>query len=481
MFEAVYIASTKNTLVYEYRAALHAPGFATLLATLRAKGAGSLVEINADYFVCSLPTNNLTLYLLCSHTHNPLLAPVFLERLVAVMEEYFGAPLVPTKVTAHTDTLTLLLHEMVEDGVPNVTDANKLRELVLLGNLLLKLLRTSNQLAAAAATKLLASLSKTPATSDTDAIPWRKANVRYTNNEMFVDVVETVNVVLRPRAQKQPAALDLAFYSTTTAPQRLAPVTGAICGQVDFVSHISGVPQLQIMLNLAETYLGAVQLHRCIERGPWHKLRTLLFVPPDGPSTLMTYQVDLDALPDKTHMAMLGLVQFDCQQAMGVHQNEFELRVVTQKHHAVARIDSLLVQVFAYELGERAGANSVSGMRALRVTDGDFRYQGEGVGEWTIKNLGTGALPVLRGIISLGSSHSREHSVSPDSDDLIAMDTRPVAPLYYKVSFSYKGAVPSGLRVDSLKVVAAKGLGDSVKPYKGVKYLTKTGNYDIRL
>ena len=42
------------------------------------------------------------------------------------------------------------------------------------------------------------------------------------------------------------------------------------------------------------------------------------------------------------------------------------------------------------------------------------------------------------------------------------------------LSFSTKGSLASGLRVESLLVDTKKsrGLGQEVKPYKGVKYLT---------
>jgi hypothetical protein len=48
------------------------------------------------------------------------------------------------------------------------------------------------------------------------------------------------------------------------------------------------------------------------------------------------------------------------------------------------------------------------------------------------------------------------------------------------VAFSVKGWLASGVKVDSLKVVGGKGLGEGVKPYKGVKYLTKAGDIEVR-
>lgn len=49
-----------------------------------------------------------------------------------------------------------------------------------------------------------------------------------------------------------------------------------------------------------------------------------------------------------------------------------------------------------------------------------------------------------------------------------------VMPRSIAVSFNVKGWLPSGVKVDSLMVDVkkSKGLGDGVRPYKGVKYLT---------
>ena len=37
----------------------------------------------------------------------------------------------------------------------------------------------------------------------TSDIPWRRSNVKHTNNEMYVDVIETVNVIIKPTTKKQ--------------------------------------------------------------------------------------------------------------------------------------------------------------------------------------------------------------------------------------------------------------------------------------
>jgi hypothetical protein len=48
------------------------------------------------------------------------------------------------------------------------------------------------------------------------------------------------------------------------------------------------------------------------------------------------------------------------------------------------------------------------------------------------------------------------------------------------VGFTVKGWLASGVRVDSLKIVGGRGIGESVKPYKGVKYITRAGSVEVR-
>jgi len=47
------------------------------------------------------------------------------------------------------------------------------------------------------------------------------------------------------------------------------------------------------------------------------------------------------------------------------------------------------------------------------------------------------------------------------------------------LNFTIRGALLSGLRVDSLTIVGGKGLSENVKPYKGVKYITRAGDGSV--
>lgn len=505
MFEAVYIADSQNNLVHEYLVLLSAPSFASLVSNINSKYGGfntsepyQVTELNEHYYTCIYNTKYLKYILLClkeeEYGDNPLTPFVFLERLIETMHEYFGSPLSATKIDANNDTLTLVLNEMIDNGLPNITDSNKLRELVLLKSLLSKILSTSNELAAAATNKSLASLSAMAyAPKAEGSIPWRKSNVRYTNNEVFIDVIEAVNVILKPKKTRDGGSsarnFDSAFYSNSFSGSNLVPVTGTITGKIDCLSHISGVPQLEVDFNSAAVLVDVPQFHQCVKLDTWMKSKSLSFIPPDGQSTLMTYLVDMDTLLEKAQLGMLSQVELECLLGLGSRQNEFELRIKVPVHNAISKIESLSLEIFA-EPSQQSGSEDasivegVTNMKSIRVTNGDFRYHGDGRAEWTLKELKTGVQPVLRGSITTSSGKEEivtpEPFFDPEHDPNGIPNQRPISPLYYKLAFEYKGAVPSGLKVDSLRVTSIKGLGDNVKPFKGVRYITKTGDYTIR-
>ena len=48
------------------------------------------------------------------------------------------------------------------------------------------------------------------------------------------------------------------------------------------------------------------------------------------------------------------------------------------------------------------------------------------------------------------------------------------------VAFSVKGWLASGVKVESIRIVGGKGMGENVKPYKGVKYITRSEGVEVR-
>lgn len=80
----------------------------------------------------------------------------------------------------------------------------------------------------------------------------------------------------------------------------------------------------------------------------------------------------------------------------------------------------------------------------------------------------------LQAQVKLTTGSSGSSSSSSNGFKKPAHASRSLMPRSVAVSFNVKGWLPSGIKVDALlvEVKKSKGLGDGVRPYKGVKYLT---------
>ncbi|CAN3359050.1 AP-3 complex subunit mu [Diutina catenulata] len=478
MFEAVYISNNTNEqLVYEYLVKLASPTYASLRPLLSAHdGDVPVVEINPTLYVVYEEFAQVTVWVLCSSAAGPLnpIAPfVFIHRVFAVIKDYYGAPVSATKIEANSDSLTMVLAEMLDTaGMPRTTDGNQLRDLVPHQSFLSKLLGSNS------AAEILSEVSSSSfprdgisaynqlssrlsAPTTESPVPWRRSHVKYTNNEMYVDVVEEINVIFQVTHQalaggNAPRWLSSSSLASSSSPSglrsasaKLVPVVASVDGHLNFLSHLTGVPELSMTFNHVASSINVPSLHRCIDVGKWEKQCSLSFIPPDGTSKLMSYQLELPP------SAASGVVEADYQPR---GSGEFELRLFVKPSPEVAKIDAIKVSITCAESQT---------VKSSRCTHGDFGFKGHGLAEWTLKSVSSGVQPLLQAQIT-------------DIDD--DTDTDPVSegPLYISISYEHKGAVPSGLKVDSLKIVQAKGMPDSVKPFKGVKYITRTGQYVIR-
>jgi AP-3 complex subunit mu len=80
--------------------------------------------------VFSLNHSNLLFLLTSSSEIEPLLALEFLHRIVDVLEEFVGSPLLAQKVESNYDVVAQLLNEMCDAGAISTTEPNALRDLV---------------------------------------------------------------------------------------------------------------------------------------------------------------------------------------------------------------------------------------------------------------------------------------------------------------------------------------------------------------
>ena len=120
---------------------------------------------------------------------DPLYAFAFIRTFLDILIEYFGQVTPPT-LRDNFDTVHQLLEETLDaGGHPLTTSPNALREIVLPPSLITKVLSVTGVSGLTGPTTNSMSAFASP-------IPWRRAGVRHNNNEIYFDIVETLDAVV---------------------------------------------------------------------------------------------------------------------------------------------------------------------------------------------------------------------------------------------------------------------------------------------
>lgn len=120
---------------------------------------------------------------------DPLYAFTFIRTFLDILIEYFGEVTAPV-LRDNFDIVHQLLEETLDaSGHPLTTAPNALRDIVLPPSLITKLLSVAGVAGHSGPTTSNLSAFSSP-------IPWRKAGLRYNNNEIYFDIVETLDAVV---------------------------------------------------------------------------------------------------------------------------------------------------------------------------------------------------------------------------------------------------------------------------------------------
>jgi AP-3 complex subunit mu len=491
----------------------------------------------------------------CSTDTEPLLVLEFLHRVADALEEFLGAPLLPTKLEANYDVIAQVLQEMCDGGLVCSTEANALRDVV----------DTPSWVG-----KLLGGVVGPPATSPFVAptlstagsqVPWRRSNVRHTSNEMYVDMVETLSVTYAPSGR---------------------PLAAFANGSIAFTSKVSGVPDLLLSLRAgsgpgAEKVKRTMQtpvFHPCVRLARWRDHAELSFVPPDGRFVLAGYDVDLldpTASPLSAKAQHLDLpASIEMRTALGPAGADFQVRLTVSSRFCSSSnmasstsASSAAATSLSNNLNTRPSAlrgvssnnnnndsktplledltisipitSAVRNISNLRATKGEAHWSpGDPNIEWKVSakeaaGISSAGCVLFCSVVGESIADDDEEGEDDEDDDddddadenelqnggnvvannttydydehTITTTTRhkqdsknnnknnnnnknkkkkqsrqnaTLMPSSAHLSFGVKGWLASGLKVDSLvlDVKKSKGLGEGVRPYKGVKYMT---------
>ncbi|CTQ40798.1 AP-1 complex subunit mu [Babesia microti strain RI] len=357
-------------------------------------------------------------YFLATSTQNfnVLSTITFLHHLLKVLINYFRV--VSDESIRDNFVITYeLLDEMADFGYPQSTEIHVLKEFIK---------NTANRLI----------YEVGPPSAMTNAISWRQDGIKHKKNEIFLDVIETLDILISSSG---------------------SILRSEIQGCLKMKSFLSGMPECKLGLNdkifldksednTQNVGIEDVKLHQCVRLNKFDTDKTILFIPPDGEFDLMTYRLNSPVKPlfwvdVSVHNRSSSRIDFSVKtrsqfKTKSVANNvEFQIPVPTD-------VDC---PSFTVSVGTAAYKPQVDAMIwSIRQFQGQKEY----------------TMTASFGLPSI-SDESRDNFVK-----------KPV-----RVRFEIPYFTVSGLTTRYLKVIEKSGY----RALTWVRYISKSGDYQIRL
>jgi len=367
---------------------------------------------NSVYFVAT--TNN---------NANAAMILSFLYRIIEVFRDYLK---VVEEETVRDNFVIIyeLLDEMMDLGFPQTTEAKVLQEFITQeGHKSEKELR--------------------PPPALTNAVSWRSEGVKYRKNQIFVDVIESVNLLANANG---------------------SVLRSEVVGTIKMKAELTGMPELRLGLNDRVTFgnssggessetsargrgieMEDVTFHQCVRLARFESDKTISFIPPDGEFEMMSYRLSTQLKP---------LIW--CEVVVDRHQH--------------SRIEYLVKVRSHYK--EKSTANNVQILIPVppdvdspkfKATIGKVAYSPQrDCIVWSIKQFQGNREFLMRAHFGLPSITEEE---GPDK-------RRPVS-----IKFEIPYFTVSGIQIRYLKIIEKSGY--QALPW--VRYITNSGDYQIRI
>nr|PVC51930.1 clathrin-adaptor chain [Theileria orientalis] len=383
----------------------------------------SWISQNGIYFIAVAASN-----------YNVSLSIAFLYRFINVLTSYFKH-LSEESIRENFVVVYELLDEMLDNGFPQVTEVSILREFI------------KNQYHQMTIDKVRA-----PNTM-TNVVSWRKEGIKHKKNELFLDVIES---------------LDLILSASGTV------LRSEIRGCLKMKSYLSNMPEVYLCLNdkllfdmdaaekgalgqpanYSDKYgakFGTVELedvkfHQCVELTKFNTDRTISFIPPDGEFELMTYRLRCRVKP-----LFSVYVTFSYKSNSRI---EFYVKATSQfKSKSMATNVEFLIPV-----------PSDVNCPEFNPTQGSVKYlPDQDAILWYVKQFQGDKVYTMFASFGLPS-------VSDEAREMFSKN--PV-----KIKFEIPYYTVSGINVKHLRITDRSGY----KALPWVRYITKNGDYQLRM
>ncbi|KAM9101242.1 AP-1 complex subunit mu-2 isoform X1 [Sarcophilus harrisii] len=361
--------------------------------------------------------SNLYLVATTLKNANASLVYSFLYKAVEVFSEYFKE-LEEESIRDNFVIVYELLDELMDFGFPQTTDSKILQEYITQqGN------------------KLETGRSRVPPTV-TNAVSWRSEGIKYKKNEVFIDVIESVNLLVSANG---------------------SVLLSEIVGTIKLKVFLSGMPELRLGLNDRVLFeltglsgnknksveLEDVKFHQCVRLSRFDNDRTISFIPPDGDFELMSYRLNTQVKPLIWIESVIEKFSHSRVEIMVKAKGQF-------KKQSVANSVEIAVPV-----------PSDADSPRFKTSVGSAKYLPEkNVVIWNIKSFPGGKEYLMRAHFGLPSVEKEEVEGRP-----------PIA-----VKFEIPYFTVSGIQVRYMKIIEKSGY--QALPW--VRYITQSGDYQLR-
>eukprot|EP00560_Eucampia_antarctica_P000167 CAMPEP_0197833262 /NCGR_PEP_ID=MMETSP1437-20131217/18416_1 /TAXON_ID=49252 ORGANISM="Eucampia antarctica, Strain CCMP1452" /NCGR_SAMPLE_ID=MMETSP1437 /ASSEMBLY_ACC=CAM_ASM_001096 /LENGTH=427 /DNA_ID=CAMNT_0043437225 /DNA_START=134 /DNA_END=1417 /DNA_ORIENTATION=+ len=239
------------------------------LQVIAAKETGAQAPVKRIENCSFLYTRHLNMYFvaLTRSNVNPALVFEYLFQKIRILKAYLGEEFDENSMRNNMTLIYELMDETMDFGYPQNCAVDVLRLYINLGNV-----RPQDEPDTAQLTSQI-----------TGAIDWRREGIRHRKNEVYIDVLESVNLLLS---------------NTGTI------LRNEVTGQVQMNTKLTGMPECKFGLNdklviekennsnrKPVVEIDDCTFHRCVRLGKFDADRTITFIPPDGEFELMRYRV----------------------------------------------------------------------------------------------------------------------------------------------------------------------------------------------
>lgn len=374
--------------------------------------------------------SNVYIVVVVSSNANAACSLKFIVEMVALFKSYFGGVFDEDAIRNNFVLIYELLDEIMDFGYPQNLSPE-----------ILKLYITQEGVRSAFSRAPEVKAAPNATLQVTGAVGWRREGVVYKKNEVFLDIVESVNLLMS---------------------QKGTTLRCDVSGKVLMKCFLSGMPDLKLGLNdkiglekEAEAKsrparsgktieLDDVTFHQCVNLTRFNAEKTVSFVPPDGEFELMKYRI--------TEGVNLPFRVLPIIKELGRTRLEVNVKVISV----------FGLKMFALGVVVKVPVPKHTASTNMSASGGRAKYNSAlDAIVWKIKKFPGQTEMTLSAEVELISTMSEKKNAA-----------RPPIQMEFQVPMF----TASGLRVRFLKVWEKSGYST----VEWVRYITRAGSYEVR-